>query len=643
MIINRLKVNRLKTNRLKASIFSLFFYLSLFSLHAHGQEHTLNLQDAEVQTLVATVSEITGRTFIMDPSVTGKVTVISNAPMDEKGIYAAFLSVLEVHGLAAVDNGNVIKIVPSLKAMQKGGHKSGSFADEIVTRVIAVKHIPPSELLSLLRPLLPPNAQLVAHDNARLLLVSDRAANVARVQKLVDRIDRSADENVEVIVLQHASAVSLATTLEKLYGSENPVIADSRTNTLLITGDKDFRMKTRALVSHLDTPLEDGGSSSVVYLQYASAVELVPLLENTVTTVDGESEKKMATIQAHEGTNALIITGSPAVVRSLMPVIRQLDIRRRQVQVEAIIAEVSESLVKELGVQWQSMQNLGGGEGIFGGTNFGTGGDNILGLASGFGNGVNPGTGLNLGYVSGTISILGEEIIGIGALLTALSTDSDTNVLSTPSIVSMDNAEAEIYVGQEVPFITGQYSNTGASDQDGIVNPFTTIERTEVGIRLTVTPHINKGDSVILDISQELSAISSVVGAVDLVTNKRTLRTRVLVPDNSILVLGGLITDELRESIDAVPGLSKIPFLGELFKNRTTNTIKRNLMIFIRPRILDDDGVRISSEKYNYLRARQIESRRTSDGLTPQEQMPLLPELTDYLQAPLPEYTAEGG
>ncbi len=239
---------------------------------------------------------------------------------------------------------------------------------------------------------------------------------------------------------------------------------------------------------------------------------------------------------------------------------------------------------------------------------------------------------------------MGEELLGIGALLSALSSDSDTNVLSTPSIVSMDNAEAEIYVGQEVPFVTGQYSNTGASDQNGVVNPFQTIQRTEVGIRLTVTPHINEGDAVILDLAQEVSAISSVVGAVDLVTNKRTLTTKVLVPDNSILVLGGLITDELREAVDAVPGLSKIPILGELFKSRSTNTVKRNLMIFIRPRILSDNtGHQVSSEKYNYLRARQIEARQNSDGLTPEEQMPLLPELSDYLQAPMPEYNGEGG
>lgn len=616
--------------------------LSLVSSNSYAQLHTLNLQDAEIQTLVATVSEITGRTFIIDPSVTGKVTVISSASMDEKGIYAAFLSVLEVHGLAAVDNGNVIKIVPSIKALQKGGHRSGNFADELVTKVIPVKHIKPSELRNLLRPLLPANAQLVAHDKAGILLFSDRAANIARIQKLVDRIDRAANDETEVIVLQHAGATEIVDILDKLYADKKiPMIADARTNTLLISGDKSLRLKIRALVSHLDTPLDDIGNSTVIYLQYASAEELVPILKQTVSS-QGEGDKPLsvkAKIQAHEATNSLILTGNPTVIRSLMPVIHQLDIRRRQVQVEAIIAEVSEEMVKELGIQWQALQNLSGGEGIFGGTNFGTGGNNILGLATGFGSGVVPSNGLNLGYVSGVSTILGTEFLGIGALLRALGTDSDTNVLSTPSIVTMDNSEAEIYVGQEVPFITGQYTNTGAADSSGVVNPFQTVQRTEVGIRLKVTPHINEGDAVVLDIFQEISSIAPIAGAVDLITNKRTLSTKVLVPDNSILVLGGLITEELRESMEGVVGLSSIPLIGGLFKNRTTNKVKRNLMIFIRPRILSDHNIQqqISSEKYNLLRARQLEYREDSRSLTPEDEMPLLPELYDYLQAPLPE------
>ncbi len=616
--------------------------LSLISSNSYAQLHTLNLQDAEIQTLVATVSEITGRTFIIDPSVTGKVTVISSASMDEKGIYTVFLSVLEVHGLAAVDNGNVIKIVPSIKALQKGGHRSGNFADELVTKVIPVKHIEPSELLSLLRPLLPANAQLVAHDKAGILLFSDRAANIARIQKLVDRIDREANNETEVIVLQHAGATEIVDILGKLYADKKiPMIADARTNTLLISGDKALRLKIRALVSHLDTPLDDIGNSTVVYLQYARAEELVPILKQTVSS-QGEGDKPLsvkAEIQAHEATNALILTGNPTVIRSLMPVIHQLDVRRRQVQVEAIIAEVSEDMVKELGIQWQALQNLSGGEGIFGGTNFGTGGNNILGLATGLGSGVTPSAGLNLGYVSGVSTILGTEFLGIGALLRALGTDSDTNVLSTPSIVTMDNSEAEIYVGQEVPFVTGQYTNTGAADSSGVVNPFQTVQRTEVGIRLKVTPHINEGDAVVLDIYQEISSIAPIAGAVDLITNKRTLTTKVLVPDNSILVLGGLITEELRESMEGVVGLSSIPLIGGLFKNRTTNKIKRNLMIFIRPRILSDHNIQqqVSSEKYNLLRARQLEYREDSRSLTPEDEMPLLPELYDYLQAPLPE------
>ncbi len=628
------------SNKCKAIILSMLFSM-LCATSSYAQQHTLNLQDAEIQTLVATVAEITGKTFIIDPSVSGKVTVISSGSMDEKGIYAAFLSVLEVHGLAAVDNGNVIKIVPSIKALQKGGHRSGDFADELVTRVISVKHIKPTELLGLLRPLLPANAQLVAHDKAQILLFSDRAANIARIQKLVDRIDRSANEATEMIVLQNAGAVEIADMLKKLYaGKKIPIIADARTNTLLVSGDKSLRLKIRALVTHLDTPLDDMGNSTVVYLQYASATDLVPILEQTVKSREGEEKSlsSKASIQAHAGTNALILTGSPTVIRSLMPVIHQLDIRRRQVHVEAIIAEVSEEMVKELGIQWQALQNLSGGEGIFGGTNFGTGGNNILGLATGLGSGVNPGAGLNLGYVSGVSTILGTEFLGIGALLRALGTDSDTNVLSTPSIVTMDNSEAEIYVGQEVPFITGQYTNPGVSDGAGVVNPFQTVQRTEVGIRLTVTPHINEGDAVVLDIYQELSSVAPIAGAVDLVTNKRTLKTKVLVPDNSILVLGGLITEELRESVEGVVGLSSIPILGGLFKNRTTNKVKRNLMLFIRPRILSDQNTQqqVSSEKYNLLRARQLEYRENSRSLTPEGEMPLLPELYDYLQAPLP-------
>lgn len=614
-----------------------------------AQTHTLNLKDADIEVLVATVAEITGRSFIIDPRVTGKVTVISSASMDKDQIYQVFISILNVHGLAAIPGDGVVKIVPGVQALQSYGGSEHASGEDIVTRLIAVTHVKASELVPLLRPLMPSTAQIIAHDSSNTLLIADRAANVDRLQRVIRRIDRAVDEDVEVIRLEHANARELAATLNRLYPANqaHSAIADERTNTLLLGGDPSRRLKLRSLISHLDTPLESGGTTQVVYLNYARATELVPILEQVLNASLGEAAERtsVAAIQAHEETNALIITAPPAVFRSLQPVIRQLDIRRQQVLVEAIIAEVSMKTLREVGVQWQFFNNLGDpGGGAFGGTNFNSGGNNIINLANGFGSDtpVSPGTGLNIGYVSGTTSILGTEFLDIGLLIRALEADSDTNILSTPSIVTLDNSEAEIYIGQEVPFVTGQFTNTGLANLEGTVNPFQTISRNEVGIRLTVTPHINEGDAVVLDISQEVSAIAPITGAVDLITNKRTLKTTVMVPDNTILVLGGLISDDLRETEESVPFLGRIPWLGRLFRYNSTELVKRSLMIFIRPRIMTDNAAMqgISGGKYNYLRARQLEYREQARGLTPTDQMPLLPELYDYLQTPPPRAPA---
>ncbi len=623
----------------------LFFGTSSLQAQDTAGSHTLKLENADIGNLIATVAEITGRNFVIDPRVTGNVTVISSQPMDAAAIYQAFLSILEVHGYAAIESGDVTRIVPGVQALQSGPPGIADDGSSLVTRIVPVRHVTATDLVPLLRPLVAANAHVIAHPASNSLLIADRAANVQRLEQLIARIDRAADTDVEVIPLQHANAAELARTLAQLYPSAQgaqTVVADERTNTLLLTGDPSQRLRVRALISHLDTPLESGGSTNVIYLSYADAEELVPILQESVKQPGSPDNAGAANIQAHGETNALVITAPPAVFRSLQSVVRQLDIRRQQVHVEAVIAEVSLESMKELGIQWQIFDNFGEGEeGIFGGTNFATGGNNILGLAGGIGgeNGVLPGNGLNVGYISGTTSILGTEVLEIGALVRALASDTDTNVLSTPSVVSLDNSEAEIYVGQEVPFLTGQFTNTGLSDQSGVVNPFQTISRDEVGIRLSVTPHINEGDSVILDIEQEISAIAPITGAVDLITNKRTLRTSVMVPDNAILVLGGLITDDLREIVDKVPGLSKIPGLGELFKYRNTQKVKRNLMVFIRPRILRDAATEanLSGGKYRFIRAEQIKARERADGLTPKDQMPLLPELFDYLQAPLPE------
>jgi general secretion pathway protein D len=613
-----------------------------------AQEHTLNLQDADIQVLIATVAEITGNSFIIDPRVTGKVTVISARQMDEQQIYRVFLSVLQVHGFAAVPSDGVIKIVPDISARQSAGSASG--AEAVVTRVIPVSSVTASELMPVLKPLLPQQAHLVVLESSNSLLVSDRAANVDRIEQLVRRIDRDSDESVEAIVLQHANAAELSRILNTLFPANagQTTITDERTNTILLYGDPSQRLKLRALISHLDMPAENGGATQVVYLRYADAADLVPILEQTQHSLSGqEGEGPALLIQAHEETNALVITAPPAIFRSLQSVIRQLDIRRAQVLVEAIIAEVSVQTVRELGVQWQMVSSLDAvtdtdgnvteiSGGAYGGTNFGPRGSgvNILDLAT------NPGSassGLNIGYLSGATSILGQDFLQIGAVVRALEADADTNILSTPSLVTLDNHEAEIFVGQEVPFVTGQYTNTGAAQ--GSVNPFQTIQRQTVGLTLNVTPHINEGDSVVLDIREEVSSLARTQLAVDLTTQKRTLTTSVMVPDNTILVLAGLTTDDVQESEEGVPGLSRIPLLGNLFKYRSTTNLKRNLVLFIRPRILRNDGdqISVSAEKYNFLRTQQIQARENSHGLTPQAEMPLLPELFDYLQAPIPE------
>ncbi len=622
-------------------------WLSLCSNLLLAEPQMLNFNQADIQSVIATIGEITGKTFVIDPRVQGQVTVISSKPLEEDELYGVFLSVLRVQGYAAIADGEVVRIVPDAVAQQQATSNGGNTGEAIVTRILPMTNISALEALPLLRPLLPQTAHLVAHEASNSLIAADREVNIDRLQSIIRRIDRAEQAEVEVIPLQHASANELMRTLQMLHPNQTQtVLADERTNSLLLSGDSGRRLRLRTLISHLDTPLDAGGNTQVVHLNYATAEELVPILQGVVDQQSGVQEiaggaaqsGSSARIQSHAETNSLIISAQPAELRSLKSVIRSLDIPRAQVLVEAIIAEVTVDTARELGIQWQATSNLADGDGIIGGTNFGTGGNNILSQVFnpiGSPNAVAPGAGLNLGYIAGTTSILGNEILELGAVLRALSSDTDSNVLSTPSVVTMDNSEASISVGQEVPFITGQFTNTSVDTAAGQVNPFQTINREEVGIQLTVTPKINEGDSVMLSIQQEVSALTSSVGAVDLITSKRTLSTQVMVRDNDILVLGGLISDDLQEIEDRVPGLGDIPILGNLFKFRSNRQVKRNLMVFIRPRILRDPNLAhdISSSKYNLIRARQLEQRNSAQGLTPTEEMPLLPELFEYLQS----------
>ncbi|MBK6727175.1 MAG: type II secretion system secretin GspD [Xanthomonadales bacterium] len=604
-------------------------------------KHTLNLKDADVRTFISTVSEITGTNFIVDPRVEGKVNIISTQPMDKDEVYRVFESVLRVHGYALVPAGDVVKVLPEAIAVQDGAASSPVRGpDSLTTRVIPLKYVSPNALLTVLRPLIPQSGQIVASPSGNAIIVTDRAGNVARIENIIGRIDTASDSSVEAIPLQHANAQEVASTLNKLGGSESNgskpamVVADARTNSILLSGDSGARLKARAMITHLDTPLDAGESTQVVYLRYANAELLVPVLDSVAATLTGGSTAKdasrVATIQSHQDTNALIITAAPAVFRSLQGVIRNLDVRRAQVLIEAMIAEVSDETAREIGIQWQATDGLSQ-EGLIGGTNFPTTGN--AGIVDALRNPLGAlGAGLNLGYITGTTTI-GEgdgatTVYEIGALAKLLRGDSRTNILSEPSIVTLDNKEATIKVGQEVPFLTGQYTNsstTGGSSQP--TNPFQTIERKDVGITLKVTPHINEGDEVMLDLSQVVSSLApSVDGASDLITNNREISTSVLVKDGGMLVLGGLTTHETSESISKVPALGDIPLLGNLFKYRKTNMVRRNLMIFLRPRILRDANQEaiISQEKYNFLRAEQLRVNALPGNTTPERDQPLL-------------------
>ncbi len=617
----------------------------------------LNLKDAEINSFISLVSEATGKNFVVDPQVTGKVTVISQSPMNQDQLYNVFLSVLRVNGFAAVPAGNIIKIVPEAKAGTDAGIDAGN-SDALVTRIIELKHITPADMATAMRALMPQGAQLIPHQSSNTLVITDRAGNVARIESIIRRLDQQSESEIEIVPLTHANAAEVVRTLTMLQPANdaagNKIAADERTNSVLIAGDKGRRLRYKALVANLDTPLGAGDSTQVIYLAYADAEELVPILEVSLTSL---LDKEMATtgkeggaatsfIRAHKETNSLVLTAPPQVIKELRNVVRQLDIRRAQVLIEAIVAEVNDQTARELGIQWQATDDEFTDRGFLGGTNFpgSSGSGGIFGIAQ------NPALlagsgGLNIGYILGTAQLPGtdDQFVRIGALAKALTGDTSTNVLSTPSTMTLDHQEAELSVGQEVPFLTGQYASTGASNvsggnngQAGVVNPFQTIDRKEVGLKLKVTPHINQGDAVVLDLDLEVSSLapSSQQGAVDLITNTRKLKTRVLVPDRGMLVLGGLTSEELRESVQKVPGLGDIPLVGNLFKSRQTTKERRNLLVFLKPTIARDGITEsaISSEKYNFIRSEQIRAREQSDGLLDESASPLLPEYEDFLK-----------
>ncbi len=600
----------------------------LVSMPTLADEITLNLKDADIRALISTVSKFTGKNFIIDPRVKAKVTVISANTLSPEAVYEVFLSVLQVHGYAAVPTGSIIKIVPAVNAKQgplplvtTDGTHTG---DELITRIIRLNHVPASQLVPILRPLIPQQGHLAAYNPSNTLIITDHAGNIKRLLKVIRGVDRPDRDELEIIPLQHASAVEMVRLLNSLNaGSAKDasrklrLAADVRTNSILATGDRASRMKIRATISYLDTQLEDGGGNThVIYLKYAKAENLAKILNGlkdpsakTGAATAAAAAKagsagivsQHAIIQADEDTNALIISADSNTIKNIRSVIRQLDIRRAQVLIEAIIAEITVSKSKDLGVgvaidgsQSDSntlpavVSNFAGIDAILGAV---LGGQNLTSVPSG----------LSLGV--GTVASSGARY---GLLLRALQNDTNTNILSTPTIVTLDNEEAELIVGQNVPFVTGTFTGAGTTDQQ---NPFQTIERQDVGLTLKVTPQINDGDTIKLVLEQETSSVIPGTTGAGISTRKRSIKTTVLVDDGGILILGGLIQEQVTDSESKIPLLGDIPLIGFLFRNQTTTKSKENLMVFLRPSILRDhrDAAFVTNEKYSYLRGIESE------------------------------------
>lgn len=640
----------------------LFWSVAGNPLQAQIQEPiTLNFQEAELSAVIETVGRITGRNFVVDPRVKGRVTVVSPGPLQPSEVYQIFLSVLEVNGYAAVEEGAVTKIVPDVNARQSGTPVRVGTAEPagggLVTQIITLKYVPAAQLVPVLRPLVPQNGLVAAYADTNTLLISDLAANVGRLVEIVRAIDRPTHNQQEVVPLAQASAAEVARALKALAGegaAAQAVVADERTNSVILSGDAATRARLRQLIERLDGPRGAGGNTYVATLRYARAEQVAPIVAGilggvvTGKTGDGApagavSGTDKSRVQAYAATNAVVITAAPDQIATARSVIEQLDIRRPQVMVEALIVEVSADRSKELGVQW-AVSGISDGSGPLGLINFansgldlGTLATTLLGQRADSGAGTSSGTpgALNSSGVAGVElgqggSLAVGKVNGRGTdwavLLRALLSDTDTNILSTPTLLTLDNEEAQIVVAQTVPFLTGQFTNTGAANS--AINPFQTIDRQDVGLTLKVKPQINEDGTVLLAVEQEVASVEQAskarIGAVDVVTNKRAIKTNVLVDNGATIVLGGLIDDQVSEGRSRVPGLAALPVLGALFRFDNSRVVKRNLMVFLRPTVLlmAEDNMTATHGKYNVIREQQRRAREPVPS-----QRTLLPEV----------------
>jgi general secretion pathway protein D len=632
-----------------------------------GEPVTLNFQNADIEAVARTFATITGRNVVVDPRVKGTITLVSEKPVSRVAAMNQFLAALRQQGFTIVETAGLYKVVPEAEAkmlsaevmVQDGDEQMVPAGNQIATQIFKLNHESATNLVPVLRPLISPNNTINANPGNNSLVITDYGDNLRRLARIIAAMDVANATDVEVIQLKHAVAIDLAPLLLRLIGSnaggapagtadtsfKTTVLAESRANALIVRAGNGAQMALlRSLIQKLDQPDATGnngtaGNIHVVYLKNADATKLAATLRAAVSgnvtvsaapagTPGATAAPAVSTggqIQADASTNALIITAPDPQYKQLRAVIDQLDGRRAQVFVESLIAEVSEDKAAEFGIQWQGALGSAG-DGVIGllGTNFGTGGKNIINLATGAGTGaVTPARGLNIGAAPRT-----NGVYVLGFLARFLEDSGSGNVLSTPNLLTLDNEEAKIVIGQSVPFVTGQFTNTGTGT-GGTVNPFQTIERKDVGLTLKVKPQISENGTVKMAIYQEVSnVLASTVNAPNgPTTNKRTIESNVLVEDGNIVVLGGLLQDEYAGNQEKVPGLGDVPFFGNLFKGETRSRKKTNLMVFLRPVVVRDarDTERLSLDRYELMRSGLKDNQPVPNKLVPVDESPTLP------------------
>lgn len=612
----------------------------------------LDMRDVEIREFIDTIAQLTGKTIVVDQRVQGRVDIRSHRKLSEKELYEVFLVQLGVNGYAVVDLGDgLTKVIPAQAAKAEGVEVSYSgqaqSSERIITRVVQVTNVDATKLIPVLQPLIDSQTGTVApFAESNILLITDRESNVKRLLDIIQRVDRSDSLSLDVIALKNASAQEMERILNSILkqlsigkegGAAPSITADVRTNSLLVVADTNVRAYLSRVIKQLDADITTSSNTKVVYLKYANADDLLPVLRSVSVslsrTTTGQIQQSNSSInisiEAHQQTNAVILSGSPGMIKDLEAIIAKLDIRRAQVLVEAIIVELSENLSRSLGVQWLA-SDTGAGSSPSAAVNFNNNSAGIIDLTGAALSGSNS-VADTLSGQQGLLFGVGKIVAGnisFAALLNAVASDTDSNILSTPSILTMDNEEANILVGQEVPVITGSVAGDNNS------NPFQTISRQDIGIKLKVTPQINDGDAIQLAIEQEVSSLSGATSA-DIIINKRQINTRVLADDGAIVVLGGLIDDDVQESSSKVPVLGDVPLLGYAFKSDSTKRVRRNLMVFIRPVILRDKQSmeQLSHNKYRQIRAQQLLSNEEGINLFPGDKGPQLPE--PELSAPL--------